>query len=258
MYHNRRFRTGFVALLVVTISLFVITGALFAQGGWGYEDDNGPDVWADLSSDYAACGEGMAQSPIDLTEATTTSLTPITFEYEEVPMAVFNNGHTIEVEYEEGSYIVYNEKHYDVLQFHFHQPSEHTLDGQSFPMELHIVHRSESGGLAVIGVMMAEGDEPNTAYATLFDNLPAEVSEPDEETTMTINVADLLPADTDTFYTYEGSLTTPPCSEIVRWLVLAEPVYLSADQIAAFGSIYDHNARPVQPLNERDLFTNQG
>lgn len=145
-----------------------------------------------------------------------------------------------------------------MIQFHFHKPSEHTIDGQSFPMELHIVHRNPANGaLAVVGVMLAEGDEANAAYSIVFDNLPAEEGEPDEESALTINVADLLPEDTETFFTYEGSLTTPPCSEIVRWLVLAQPVTLSSEQIAAFGAIYEVNARPVLPLNTRDLFTNQ-
>ncbi len=143
-----------------------------------------------------------------------------------------------------------------MLQFHFHQPSEHTIDGQSFAMELHIVHQEPtSGNLAVVGVMLAEGEPSTDAYDVLFENLPAVEGEPDEETEITVNVADLLPADTETFFTYEGSLTTPPCSEIVRWLVLSKPVTLSSEQIAAFGAIYDDNNRPVQPLNTRDLFT---
>jgi carbonic anhydrase len=174
-------------------------------------------------------------------------------------MAIFNNGHTIEVEYHEGSYIIYNEKQYNVLQFHFHQPSEHTINGETFPMEMHIVHQNaESGQLAVVGVMLREGDVADADYADIFANLPVDVSQPDEEAETMIDAATLLPDDTETFFTYEGSLTTPPCSQIVRWLVMADPVTLTADQIAAFGEIYDGNARPVQPLNTRDLFTNAG
>lgn len=252
-------------LLVVAVNFLLVTALIVAQEEdgevkWGYEGDTGPENWASLSEDFAVCGEGTSQSPIDIVGPTTTMLTPIEFAYEEVPLGIFNNGHTIEIEYEEGSHIVYNEKTYDVLQFHFHQPSEHTIDGQSFAMELHIVHQDpNSGNLAVVGVMLAEGDEASTdAYDMLFANLPAEVGEPNHETDIMINVADLLPEDTMTFFTYEGSLTTPPCSQNVRWLVLAEPVTLSAEQIAAFGAIYDGNARPVQPLNTRDLFTNAG
>lgn len=253
-----RFNRKQIIIVVACFNLALIVGLIYAQEDWGYDGENGPENWAELSPSFAACGEGSSQSPIDIADATGTSLIPIEFAYEEVPMAIFNNGHTIEVEYEEGSSIVYNEKEYDVLQFHFHQPSEHTIDGQSFPMELHIVHANEAGNLAVVGVMLAEGEAENVAYSTMFNNLPVEEGEPDEETDIMINVMDLLPENTDTYFTYEGSLTTPPCTEIVRWLVLAEPVTLSAEQIAAFGEIYSNNARPVQPLNTRDLFTNGG
>lgn len=255
---EQRFNRGWVIFVVACLNVILFVGLIYAQEDWDYGDENGPEVWAELSPDFAACGEGEAQSPINLADATETSLIPIEFAYEEVPMAIFNNGHTIEVEYEEGSTLIYNEKEYDVLQFHFHQPSEHTIDGETFPMELHIVHINEAGGLAVVGVMLTEGVDDNEAYSTIFGNLPVEKGEPNEETDIMINVADLLPADTDTYFTYEGSLTTPPCTEIVRWLVLAEPVALSAEQIAAFGEIYSNNARPVQPLNTRDLFTNAG
>lgn len=244
-----------VLLLIACLTLSLLAATVFAQEEWGYEGDTGPDAWGDVS---AVCGEGASQSPVNIADAAQTSLTPIEFHYEAVPLAIFNNGHTIEVEYHEGSSIVYNEKTYNVLQFHFHQPSEHTIDGETFPMELHIVHQNPvTGGLAVVGVMLQEG-ETNEAYSAVFDNLPPEESEPDEATELTISAADLLPEHTDAYFTYEGSLTTPPCSEIVRWLVLAEPVTLSAEQIAAFGAIYDNNARPVQPLNTRDLFTNAG
>jgi carbonic anhydrase len=226
---------------------------------WGYEVANGPDQWCCLKNEYSACGHGHAQSPIDLTGAAMTTLKPIQFNYQAVPLAIFNNGHTIQVRYAPGSCICYNEKTYDLLQFHFHQPSEHTIDGEPCAMELHLVHRhAGSGNMAVIAVMIVEGDETNTAYCPIFDHLPTEVGEPDAEPAGTINARDLLPDDSRHFFTYEGSLTTPPCSEIVRWLVLAEPVRLSREQLATFGAIYDHNARPVQPLNNRDLFTNAG
>lgn len=260
MQEQRRFRPWAAVLAVIAINAAIISGFVLAQETeWGYEGETGPAEWANLSPEFAACGEGASQSPIDITGAVNASLIPIAFNYEETPLAIFNNGHTIEVEYHEGSSIVYNEKTYDVLQFHFHQPGEHTIDGESFAMELHIVHQdAASGNLAVVGVMLAEGDTDNEAYSIVFDNLPAEEGEPDEEAELSVNVADLLPADTSTYFTYEGSLTTPPCTQIVRWLVLAEPVELSTAQLEAFGAIYDNNARPVQPLNTRNLFTNGG
>jgi len=219
---------------------------------WTYEGAEGPEAWGTLDERYVACAAGHAQSPIDIAAPQGVDLQPITFTYEVAPLAIFNNGHTIEVEYHEGSSIIYNEIQYNLAQFHFHHPSEHTVNGESFDMELHFVHRSASGNLAVVGVLLRVGDNPNPAFAAIFDNLPAEVSEPDEEAETTINALDLLP-ESKLYDTYTGSLTTPPCSEGVRWLVLTEPVEISAEQAAAFGAIFELNARPVQPLNARDL-----
>lgn len=229
-----------------------------AEGAkWSYEGKTGPDNWGQLSEDYALCSEGTAQSPINLTGATITALKPISTSYEAAPMAIFNNGHTIQVNYEAGSTMDYNGKTYDVLQFHFHHPSEHVINGQAAPMELHIVHRDQnSGNLAVIGIMLVEGEEENEAYATIFDNLPAEKSEPDETTDLTVDLNSLLPTSTRAYFTYEGSLTTPPCSEVVRWLVMKESVELSAEQIEAFSQIFDMNARPPLELGERNFFSN--
>jgi len=225
---------------------------------WGYEEENGPEQWCCLKDEFAVCEQGRAQSPIDLTGATQARLTPIYFNYQPAPLAIFNNGRTIQVKYTGESCISCNEKRYDLVQFHFHQPSEHTIDGERCAMELHLVHKDvASGNLAVVGVMLIQGDEENAAYQPIFDNLPAEVGDPDPQAAPLFNPADLLPDDLSHYFTYEGSLTTPPCSEIVRWLLLAQPVALSARQLATFGALYDHNARPVQPLNHRDLFTNQ-
>lgn len=247
-------------LVAALVMVAAFSNVALGQGGteWSYEGETGPDNWGTLDESFATCGEGTSQSPIDLVDATVVDLVGIEFEYEEAPLLIFNNGHTIEVEYHEGSYIVYNEKEYELLQFHFHQSSEHTVNGEQYPMELHLVHRDpDSGQLAVVGVLIEEGDASNEMFALIFDNLPAEEGEPNEETELVINAFDLLPENTDSFFTYEGSLTTPPCSQVVRWLVLTTPVTLSADQIAAFGSIYNNNFRPVQPLNARDLFVTE-
>lgn len=226
---------------------------------WGYEKNNGPDQWCCLKNEYSVCRDGHAQSPIDLTGAAVTELKPIQFNYQPVPLAILNNGHTIQVNYAPGSCVCYNEKQYELLQFHFHQPSEHTIDGRPCAMELHLVHRNAAtGGMAVVAVMIMEGEAENEAYQQVFRHLPAQECSAETHPTTMINARDLLPQHTRCFYTYEGSLTTPPCTEVVRWLVLAEPVMLSAEQLTTFGAIYDHNARPVQPLYNRDLFTNLG
>lgn len=219
---------------------------------WGYEGETGPDNWGSLSPDYALCADGTAQSPIDVRDASALDLTPISFDYGDTPDSVSNTGHSIQVEVEAGSRITYNGIAYDLLQFHFHAPSEHTIDGQAAAMEVHFVHKDpNSDMLAVVGILLVEGESDNAAYAPVFTRLPAAA----DETLggdLSLDLTALLPP-ARTFYTYQGSLTTPPCSEIVRWLLLDTPVELSAEQIAAYTSIYANNARPVQPLGQRDL-----
>jgi carbonic anhydrase len=220
---------------------------------WAYEGEVGADHWGELSKDFALCADGSAQSPINITDATALDLTTIGFDYGETALNIFNNGHTIQVGVDEGSSITHNEIAYNLLQFHFHHPSEHTIDGEAAAMEIHFVHMDpNSGNLAVVGVMLTESEDDNAAYADIFSNLPTEAGDP-QASDITLNLDDLLPTER-TYFTYNGSLTTPPCSEIVRWLLLDTPVELSAAQIDAFGSIFEANARPVQPLNDRDLF----
>jgi carbonic anhydrase len=218
---------------------------------WEYEGNvDGPAQWGSLDTRFAACNQGRAQSPIDLKAPLTGNLTNIKFNYQPSALNIFNNGHTVQVNYDAGSSITFNETPYDLLQFHFHHPSEHTLDGKVFDMEVHFVHRSEAGSLAVVGVMITEGKE-NEALKSVFDNLPAAVGDPQPSDLMT-DAAQIIPQNAG-YYTYSGSLTTPPCTEGVRWLVLDQPIELSAAQIEAFGKLFELDARPVQPLNDRDL-----
>jgi carbonic anhydrase len=218
---------------------------------WEYEGEEGPEHWGEIGPEYALCGDGHAQSPIDITGAGATNLADITFHYNPSALNIFNNGHTIQVNYDAGSSITYNEIDYQLLQFHFHTPSEHTIDGEAAEMEVHFVHRNEAGNLAVVGVMMNVGDEANAPLASVFDHLPAEKGDP-QANEWTVNASDVLPA-AHLYDTYTGSLTTPPCSQGVRWLVLTEPITISEAQFEAFKAIFEMNARPVQPLNHRDL-----
>ena len=237
-------------MLAIGVSALMLT-ALADDIHWGYSGDGGPQYWGELSPDYTVCADGSAQSPIDIRAASELNLVDIVFDYGETANNIFNNGHTIQVNVDAGSQIVYNGIAYDLLQFHFHLPSEHTIDGEAAAMEIHFVHQdARSGNLAVVGVMLIEG-ESSAAYATIFDNLPSEVGEPAVMGDAYALEA-LLPEER-TYTTYQGSLTTPPCSEIVRWLVLDAPVALSAEQIGAFAAIHAGNARPVQPLGARDL-----
>jgi carbonic anhydrase len=239
------------------VSGVFILSAVKAQDGhsvhWSYEGEEGPEHWGALDETFALCSEGHAQSPIDLTAATGIDLVNIDFDYHETVLNIFNNGHTVQVNYDSGSSITYNETTYDLLQFHLHHPSEHTVDGELAAMELHLVHRDGSGNLAVVGILIVESEEDNEDYAIVFDNLPAEEGEP-AESELVVDAAELLP-DSATFFTYSGSLTTPPCSQGVRWLVLDTPVELSETQIEAFAAIFELNARPTQDLNRRDLLS---
>lgn len=208
------------------------------------------EEWAELSDHYETCGSGQQQSPINLTNATATDLENIGFEYGETAVNIINNGHTIQVNAVPGSHIVVGDETYQLLQFHFHAPSEHVVDGKGYPLEMHLVHRGANNALAVVGIFIAEGAE-NTAFTPVWEALP------EEEigiiaTGATIDLTSLLPAE-QTVYHYTGSLTTPPCSEEVTWLVMKTPVEMSAEQIAAFTEIVDGNNRLPQPLHARSL-----
>mgnify|MGYP002713165811 CR=1 FL=1 len=216
---------------------------------WDYEE---VDHWGELSPQYILCMDGTAQSPIDVQGALELNLADISFSYGATALSIFNNGHTIEVTADSGSSITYNEIQYDLAQFHFHHPSEHSVNGELADMEIHFVNKDPNGGgYAVVGVLLVEGEADNEAYADIFANLPPELSVA-QATDIMVDLMSLLP-ETQTFYTYQGSLTTPPCSEVVRWLLLDTPVELSAAQIEAFAAIFEMNARHAQPVGERDL-----
>jgi carbonic anhydrase len=217
---------------------------------WSYTGDTGPAHWGSLSPEYSLCAVGRSQSPINITETTNVDLPNIGFHYEAVPVDIINNGHTVQVNYKSGSWIDINGSRYDLAQFHFHSPSEHTIAGKKFPAEMHLVHKSSDGRLAVIGVLLAEGAN-NPKFEPVWRHLPAQPGKATRFDDM-INAADLLPADVRTLR-YQGSLTTPPGTEGVSWFVMTEPVTLSKEQIAAFRRIHDGNARPTQPLNGRTV-----
>ncbi len=218
---------------------------------WGYEGEQGPQNWGSLKPEYALCGEGKSQSPINIANAQEAELAEIKFSYNDSGLKIINNGHTIQINYAPGSTVEIGGKTYDLLQFHFHTPSEHTVDGNAYNMEMHLVHKNAEGELAVVGVFMQEGAS-NPIIETLWSNLPEKENEEKDVSAVQINAANLLPAD-KAYYHYSGSLTTPPCSEAVNWNVLKTPVEVSSEQVATFAAIFKANARPVQPLNDRVL-----
>jgi len=215
---------------------------------WSYGGEGGPEHWAELSKENAPCSAGIQQSPIDLSSAMVATVdTP---HPKWIPVRggmVINNGHTIQVDVGGAGGIRLNGVEYALKQFHFHHPSEHTIDGRTFPLELHLVHASPDGKLAVIGVMFEQG-AANAALDSVWATAPGR--EGKAAVAFEINAADFMPKAMSA-YRYEGSLTTPPCSETVSWTVMAEPQTASAAQIAAFSEIFPWNARPVQPLNRR-------
>jgi carbonic anhydrase len=222
---------------------------------WGYEGGIGPEHWAELDSDYAVCATGTKQSPIDLPGDPAPTLADVTFDYRESAVHIRNNGHTIQVNYDGGSAIEIDGKSYELLQFHFHAPSEHTVTGMNYPLEMHLVHQNQADqSLAVVGVFIEEGSE-NAAFAPVWSHLPAEEMDEAIATGTTINAAALLPAE-QTVYRYSGSLTTPRCSEGVTWSVMNTPIQMSAAQLAAFTSIISGNNRPLQPLKDQGLVVN--
>ena len=240
-------------LVLVLILLLLWQGPAIVTASdpvhWGYAGEVGPEHWGDLSPDFVACAQGEEQSPVDIPATAPINPTGLGFNYQPSSLNIVNNGHAIQVNYDQGSNLEIGGATYPLAQFHLHSLSEHTLDGASTPMELHLVHKDTSGHVAVIGVMIVEGAE-NPAYEPILAHMPAEEGASQVISGTTISAGDLLPADRN-YYRYNGSLTTPPCTEGVQWFVMAAPVALSTGQIAAFQNLYDDNYRPVQPLNER-------
>lgn len=217
---------------------------------WGYTGDEGPVHWGELAPEFEACAKGKEQSPIDIKGGAAEDLPAIEFGYKPTHIKVINNGHTIQVNYDGDSHITLGGKRYNLLQFHFHAPSEHAVDGKLAPMEVHFVHKGEGGALAVVGVMLAEG-EHNSALDGVWANMPKSVG-PEVKVKGSIDAAALLPK-SRLYSTYRGSLTTPPCTEGVTWLVMQSPTTLSGEQIDQFKEIVGVSNRPVQPLNARTL-----
>ncbi|HRA21031.1 MAG TPA: carbonic anhydrase family protein [Anaerolineae bacterium] len=224
--------------------------AAHSEVHWTYEGAEGPGHWADLAEGNEACGSGKAQSPIDLAGYAGEDLADITFSYLPTKTNVVNNGHTIQFNYDEGNTIEIDGTTYNLLQMHFHAPSEHSVDGKLADAEMHLVHKSADGGLAVVGVLINKGAE-NATFNGIWSHLPAEVEEVGIDAGL-VMADELLPAVRAT-YRYDGSLTTPPCTEGVKWNVMTTPIEMSEAQLAAFSEIVDPNNRPVQPLGDRAL-----
>jgi carbonic anhydrase len=218
---------------------------------WAYSGPTGPNKWGEIDEQFGTCSLGQVQSPIDIRsdEAQLATLDPIQFDYKVSPLKIIDNGHTIQVNYAPGSSIAVGGTRYELLQFHFHRPSEERVNGKPYDMVAHLVHKDAAGQLAVVGVLLEKGAQ-RPVLQQVFDHLPGEKGKEVAVPGVSIDLTNLLPSKR-AYYTFTGSLTTPPCSEGVTWFVLKQPSQVSADQVARFGQIYAMNARPVQPLNGR-------
>lgn len=226
--------------------LCVAQAAKPSAGEWSYEGAEGPQHWGDLEPDYALCKVGHRQSPIDVRDAKKSELPPLQFDYRPSPLKIINNGHTIQINYAAGSTITVSDKRYELRQFHFHHPSEEHINGKPYDMVIHLVHADREGHLAVVAVLLKQGS-PNPVMQKLWENLPQAAGKEQAPPGVEVNAAALLPEPLG-YYTFEGSLTTPPCSEGVTWYVLKTPSQASSEQIEVFAKLYPHNARPIQPL----------
>jgi len=240
------------SLLIASIQTAQATSA---PVNWGYfQHGTAPVVLPDAWGEHYPNCNGSSQSPIDIANTIKKTLSELDIAYENTPMHIINNGHTIEVEYEPGSSLYIADEDQRVLQFHFHTPSENTVNGKHYPMEMHIVHSDTAGALTVVAVFIKEG-EANETFGKIIDNAP--IHEGEFISSKQVNADALLPSHIKKFFNYSGSLTTPPCSEGVNWIVMKDPISFSAEQIAAFEHIMHFNNRPVQATNNRTININK-
>ncbi len=242
-------KVGSTAPLMAALAM-AWSGTAFAQH-WGYAGEAGPENWSKIDPKFAMCGIGRNQSPIDLRGFVESDLKPLKFAYKAGAADIVNNGHTVQIDYAAGSSLTVDGRTFELKQFHFHAPSENRIGGKQFPLEGHLVHADKDGNLAVVAVMFQEG-AANPLLAKLWEKLPPKAGDK-SALPAGLSVSQLLPADRD-YYRFNGSLTTPPCSEGVWWLVLKKPASASKAQVAQFSkTVGFSNNRPVQPVNARPV-----
>ncbi|HYD97413.1 MAG TPA: carbonic anhydrase family protein [Noviherbaspirillum sp.] len=219
-----------------------------ASNHWSYEGEAGPLRWGKINPAWAKCDSGNRQAPIDIRDGIRVDLEPVAFDYQASAFNVLNNGHTVQVDVAPGNRITLTGRSYELQQFHFHRPSEEKVNGRAFDMVAHLVHKDDEGRLAVVAVLI-EGGTQHAGIQAVWNNLPLEKHEPVVPVT-TFDPALMLPARRD-YYTFMGSMTTPPCTEGVLWIVMKEPIQASPQQLDIFARLYPMNARPVQALAGR-------
>lgn len=257
------FQTGKVSIKRVSCTLFMSFIFFFelfsivmandtSRHHWGYEGGTGPAHWGVMEQDHEKhlmCREGVRQSPINFDHVPGFKLGELHFKYSETPINLINNAHTILLKYQRENFVEWEGEKFELIQIHFHHPSEHKVNGETFPLEIHFVHRSEDHEYIVVGVFAKYG-ESNSNIQQLWDHIPAQVDKEVLVENHFFNGDTLFPDIKDYFY-YSGSLTTPPCSENVTWFVIEEPIEISKKQVKHFQKFIDHNARPTQKLHHR-------
>jgi carbonic anhydrase len=239
------------ALVGFALCPFCVSRGFAADGPhWSYEGATGPTGWGTLDPASGACGIGGQQSPVDIRTTVKAQLSPLKVSWAKQADTIVNNGHTIQINFAPGgsSGLTVGKDKYALQQFHFHRPSEHLINGKDFPMEAHFVHSNDAGSLAVIGVMMMTGT-PNATFGKIVSTMPKDEGPP-VKADGAIDANRLLPGKRS-YYSYEGSLTTPPCSEVVNWFLLTDPIHVADADVAAFAKLYPMNARPAQKVNRR-------
>jgi carbonic anhydrase len=236
-------------LLAVLVCLTALPAAAQdVHRSWTYTGQDRPLSWGDLDPAYAACKTGQMQSPINIDQFMQTESAPLELTYKKSPLAVANMGQTLQVNYAPGSTLLIGGKTYTLKYFNFHTPSEHYFDGASYPMEIHLAHQADDGSMAFVGIMVKVGGS-NPVVEGVWQNAPA-TGEEKKVDTVEYSAAELLPSSLE-YYKYAGSMTVPPCTEGVTWIVLKTPIEISQDQLVAFQNMFGINASPLQQLNSR-------
>jgi len=215
---------------------------------WSYEGENGPANWGTINPAWAKCGTGNRQSPIDIRDGMKVELEQIGFDYHPSSFNVTDNGKTVQVMVGGGNFLNVGNRMYELVQFHFHRPSEERINGKGYEMVVHLVHKDAEGHIAMLALLLERG-KPQPVIQAVWNNLPLEKYDTAAPSTV-LDPLELLPARRD-YYTFMGSMTTPPCQEGVLWIVMKEPMQASPQQMALFSRLYPLNARPVQPSSGR-------
>ena len=241
-------------LNIALSSAFVLTSSYAHEHSkhWGYEGDVAPSHWSSLNEKFSLCSNGKMQSPINIVPTLDKDLKPLELNYTTSSSTVINNGHTVQVNIKSGSTLTTNNTTYELKQFHFHTPSENNINGNSYPLEAHFVHASKDGKLAVVAVMFKEGEE-NKVLNKIWSKFPLTLNKKTNFTLTSNDINNLMPKNKD-YYKFEGSLTTPPCTQGVSWNVYKNTVTISKEQVSKFFKVFNHtNNRPIQNTNNRNI-----